>query len=427
MSEKNTAKVVRTGEAASPDSTAVVPAEKPKPAPKPKPGNVQAPPRVVEIAPMARPARMRTRHWGLLFSLLLLVLAPLGVAIWYLWDVATDQYASTAGFTVRQEEDATAELLGGFASQLAGGSVGSDSNIIYEFIQSPTLIAQVNEQFDLVEHYAQPWPDDPVLSIWPDASIEDLTWFWNRVVQVSYDEASGLIELRVLAFDPDAAQTIAQAILDESQVLINELNASIRTDAMRWAEADLEEAITRLREAREAMTLFRIRTQIVDPETDLEGRLGVVNNLQGQLAQALIELDLLLEGGNAIANDPRIEQAELQIEVIRNRIAQERASVATEDATLEGQDYPTLLAEYEGLLVDREVAEESYRLALAALDLARSNASRESRYLATFVAPTLPETAEYPKRFTIIALVFGALFLIWAILALVYYSIRDSK
>ena len=72
--------------------------------------------------------------------------------------------------------------------------------------------------------------------------------------------------------------------------------------------------------------------------------------------------------------------------------------MAAGDVDVAGEDYPTLLAEYEGLVVDREFAEESYRAALAALDGARANASRQSRYLATYVEPTYPETAEFPQR-----------------------------
>lgn len=74
-------------------------------------------------------------------------------------------------------------------------------------------------------------------SIWPDATIEDLVWFWQRVVRISYDQTSGLIEVQVLAFDPEIAQRIAQEIVNESQSMINALNTASRDDAMRYAQA----------------------------------------------------------------------------------------------------------------------------------------------------------------------------------------------
>lgn len=72
---------------------------------------------MVEVAPIAAPAGMKRRHWGLLLSFALMVLLPLAVTVVYLTEVATDQYSSTTGFTVRQEDSSSAtDLLGGLAS-----------------------------------------------------------------------------------------------------------------------------------------------------------------------------------------------------------------------------------------------------------------------------------------------------------------------
>nr|WP_246525301.1 sugar transporter [Thalassovita aquimarina] len=368
---------------------------------------------------------MKHRHWGLLVSFVLAVLLPLMVTIWYLWAVSIDQYASTTGFTVRKEEAANASDIVGGLAQFAGGSTGSDTDILYEFIQSQELVNTIDARLDVIGHYSAYWGRDPLFSLWPSADAEDLLWYWQRVVRISYDQSSGLIELRVLAFEPDYAQKLAQAIVDESQKMINALSAQAREDAMRYARADLDDAVVRLKKAREALTSFRTRTQIVDPESDLQGRMGVLNNLQQQLAQALIEYDLLVGGINP--SDPRLEQAQKRIQVIRERIAAERANFATDHGELGqvGEDYPNLIAEYESLTVDREFAEETYRASLAAVDVARANASRQSRYLATYVRPTSAESSEFPRRFMLAGLT--ALFLVlgWSIIALIYYSIRD--
>lgn len=387
-----------------------------------KKAGVQATP----VRPPAKPAHMKRRHWGLLLSFGLSVLLPLFLGAIYLWGVSTDQYASKVGFTVRREEDGTAsELLGGLAKFASSSGGGSDADILYEFIQSQDLVQRVNDRVDLVSIYSSHWPGDPLFALWPSASIEDLVWYWNRIVRISYDQSSGLIELRVLAFDPATAQKIAQAIVDESQKMINGLNTAAREDLMTYARDDLTQAVNRLKKTRQAMINFRTRTQIVDPSSDLQGQFGVINNLQQQLAQALVELDLLT--GTASANDPRVVQARKRIDVIRDRISRERENLVSDKLSGVGADYPTLMAEYEGLNVDQQYAEESYRAALSALDLARDKASRQTRYLATYIMPTIAQTSEYPKRNVIFAL--GALFLtmLWGIGALIYYSIRDRQ
>ena len=394
--------------------------EKTGPKPVPAPANEQ-------VKPLAEPARMKRRHWGLFTSFVVLVIAPVVLVGLYLFEVSKDQFSSTVAFTVRQEEGApAADLLGGLAT-FTGSTVGRDSDVLYEFIQSQQIVEAIRGRVDLVAHYSQYWEDDPVFSIWPDATIEDLMWFWKRVVRISYDQATGLIEVRILAFDPDTAQRLAQEIVRESQVLVNSLNEVARADAMRYAQVDLEEAVVRLKAAREAMTRFRTRTQIVDPEADIQGRMGVVNNLQQQLAEALIELDLLRETTSPA--DPRVTQANRRIEVIRDRIVQERQNFAAGEDSLDpqGEDYPTLIAEYESLVVDREFAERSYTASLAALEVARDNAARQSRYLAAYIQPTRAEESAFPQREMILGLTALLVLLCWAIMALIYYSIRDRR
>jgi capsular polysaccharide transport system permease protein len=368
---------------------------------------------------------MKRRHWGLLGSFVALVLVPLIATVLYLWIASVDQYASTTGFTVRQEEGGSAsDFLGGLA-QFTGGSASADADILYEFIQSQEIIEKINDQLDLVSIYSGQWPADPLFAIWPSADIEDLIWYWQRVVRISFDQSTGLIELRVLAYSAADAQRIAQAIVAESQNMINELNATARADLMRYAEADLADSVARLKKAREALTEFRTRTRIVDPSADLQGQMGVVNNLQQQLAEALVEFDLLI--GTAQAGDPRFTQAQRRITVIRERIAQEREAFTHDDVAGLEVGYPALMAEYESLTVDREFAEETYRAALAALDIARDKASRQSRYLATYIRPTRAQSAEYPQRFVLFGLMALFLSMAWAIMALVYYSLRDRR
>lgn len=370
---------------------------------------------------------MKKRHWGVIFSFFVMVIAPVAALVFYLWTFAVDQYASTTGFTVRQEEGAAAtDLLGGL-TQFAGGSAGGDGDILYEFINSQGLVSSINTKLDLKSHYTQPWPDDWLFALWPDATEEDLLWYWQRMVQISYDQATGLMEVRVLAFDPDYAQKVALQIVSESQAMINALNTQARDDAMRYARADLEESIARLKKAREALTQFRTRTQIVDPAADIQSRLGVMANLQQQLAEALIEYDLLQESVSPA--DPRVTKALRMIDVIRDRIAIERQTFTSDstDTGAVGQDYPTLIAEFESLSVDREYAEQSYRAALTAVDVAKAEAARQSRYLATYIKPTLATESEFPARYTLTGLAALFLLLIWSILALIYYSLRDRR
>lgn len=379
--------------------------------------------RPVEVKPLAGRTRPRRRHFFLLLSMLLMVAAPAGTVAWYLYTVAVDQYASTVGFSVRKEETNSAVDILGTVTSLSGSS-SSDTDILYEYIQSQEMVETVQSRLDLRQIYSKP-ENDPVFAMEPDVPIEDLVKYWQKMVKIYYDSSTGLIELRVLAFDPKDAQAVAQAIVDESSRMINDISAIARDDSTRYAREELDRAVERLKKARKAITEFRSRNQIVDPSADIQGQMGLLTNLQGQLAEALIEQDLLRD--TTREGDPRLSQAQRRIEVITLRIEEERKKLGVGASGTEGRDYATIVAEYESLSVDREFAEQTYTSALTAFDAAQNEAQRQSRYLGLYLRPTLAETAQYPQRELLVALTAAFAFLAWSVLALIFYSIRDRR
>ncbi|MBF9035275.1 capsule biosynthesis protein [Rhodobacterales bacterium HKCCE2091] len=372
--------------------------------------------------PVAGPARRRGRHLAVTLSFFAFVALPVAVTAWYLWARAADQYASRVAFSVRAEEQGPAiELLGGI-TELSGAS-SSDTDILYDFLQSQDLVQRTDRQLDLRAIWSRADPaQDPVFAFHGPGTIEDLVEHWNRMVRIGYDTATGLIDIRVLAFDPEEARSIARAIQTESSAMINDLSVAAREDAIGYARAERDRAEDRLSRARVALTAFRTRTRIVDPTIDTEGRMGLVATLQAQLAEALIELDLLRD--TTRASDPRIEQAERRIEVIEDRIEAERAQIG---AGGDGTAFADLVEEYERLVADKEFAQEAWVAALAAYDLAVAEAQRQSRYLAAHIRPTLAEAAEYPDRPMILGLVAVFLFLAWSALVLIGYALRDRR
>ncbi len=100
---------------------------------------------------------------------------------------------------------------------MAGTSSSSDTDILYRFIQSQEMAATIDRQLDLRALWSKGDPDvDPLFAYHAPGTIEDLTDYWNRMVKVFYDSSSGLLEVRVLAFDPNDAQSIAFALFEET-------------------------------------------------------------------------------------------------------------------------------------------------------------------------------------------------------------------
>lgn len=367
---------------------------------------------------------MKKRHYGLLASFVALVLAPMFIVAVYLTFFAKDQYVSKVGFTVRREE---APLVTNLISSLGqvSGSSSTDSDILFEFVRSQELVRRIDAQIDLRSIYASPSGWDPVFGLHKNATIEDLADYWQRMIQVSYTPGTGLLELEVRAFDPVTANKIATLIFSESSSMINQLSGIARDDATRYAREDLVKAEKGLKDVRETLTRFRLRTQIVDPQAAIQGQMGLLNSLQQQLGEALIDFDLLSQSTRE--GDPRLAQITNRIAAIQARIKQERQQFGQAGDVVNGQNYATVVAEFERLLVDREFAEQKYASAQANFDRAVTEAQRQSRYLAAYVGPTLAESPEHPRRVLLFFLFSFFATIGWGILALVFYSLRDRR
>lgn len=397
--------------------TAGVQSDPPAP-PDPAAGEGKTPPQPVAF-PELPAAAAKPRHWIILFSFLLVVAVPILGTAWYLWTRAADQYASYVGFLVRSEQNNSAlEALSGL-TQLAQNS-SSDTDILYKFIQSQSLVEEVARQVDLAAIWSK-HPEDVIFSYDGSPQIEDLVRHWNRMVKIYYDK--GMLDLRILAYDPADAKLIADVILAESQKRLDAINAVARQDSMKYTREDLDLAIDRLKQARQAISAFRNENQIIDPTSATMEQAGIVATLQQQLAEALVQLDMLRV--NAPEGDSRITQGELRVNSIRDQITEQRRKVGSDQ--MEAAALAGIVSQFEALQVDRQFAEESYTAALAAFDSARASADRRALYLAAYVRPTLATMAEYPHRMRFLVIVSGFLLLVWLIGTMFYYGSRDRR
>lgn len=389
-------------------------------------------------------ASVKPRHLAAGFALIGIVILPLMIAAAYLGFRAHDRYVSHMAFSVRSESMSSAmEMLGGIAE--VSGSSSSDTDILYNFIKSDEMVRALDAKLDLRAVWSEPgndwWDmgDDPWYAYDGPGTIEDLTSYWKRMVKVYSDSGTGLINIEAQTFRPEDSQRLTQAIFDESSEMINRLSQIAREDKIRYARAELENAVERLKKARSTMTAFRNQNQIVDPQSLIEGQVGLLSSLQAQLAEALILLDILRQ--TTQQDDPRMEAAERRVEVITNRIAEERkklglngrsnadpSNVPTiDEGGINSANYANIVGEYERLVVDLQFAEQSYTVALTAFDTAQAEALRQTRYLAAHIRPSLPERSTEPKRMQLLAFLFLILSLAWVLVVLVGYALRDRR
>lgn len=380
-----------------------------------------------------RRASLQRRHHILIMSFFVVVVLPTLLVGAYLTVRAHDRYVSHVAFSVRSENTSSAmEMLGGIAE--ISGSSSSDTDILYNFIKSEEMVRTVDEAIGLREMWSKPgtswWriSNDPYFAYDAPGTIEDITEYWGRMIKVYSDSGTGLIDVEAQAFSPDEAYALTKIIFEESSKMINRLSQISREDRIVYARAELEGAVERLKTARSALTRFRNDNQIVDPQSLIEGQVGLLSSLQSQLAEALIDLDTLQQ--TTRESDQRLINAALRVEVISNRMAEERKKLGiggNPNTNSDDANYANIVGEFERLAVDLQFAEQSYTVALTAYDSAQAEAIRQSRYLAAHIQPSQPERPILPNRPLILSFMILISSMIWSLLVLAGYALRDRR
>ncbi len=370
------------------------------------------------IPPPVRRAGWRLRHSFVWLSFLLGFALPAALVAGYMFAVAKDQFVSEVSFVVRDDETPNLGLLAGLGLSSVGNTT-TDAKMLYEYLRSPGFVAEIDAEIDLRAIYTKAGAD-PVFALKGDATREDLVAYWRRMATISVDSATGMIGVQIRAFDPDDAHRVAVALHAAAARLVNTVSDESRGTSLRYAERDLAQTEQRLSAARIAIARFRDEHKLMDPQAALNINSSVIASLSQELTEAIIQLETLREQGTA---DIRLAQAQKRVDVLRRRLQEEQQSYVGADGR--GVSFSAVLDGYTKRLLDLELAEKSYALALTGVEAARSKAEQDNRYLATFVQPSRPETATQPRRAIITALASVFIFIAWLSTVLIGISNRD--
>jgi capsular polysaccharide transport system permease protein len=357
----------------------------------------------------------------LALSFIALVLVPIAVAAAYLFVIAADQYVSEFRFSLSSIDPPRLDTLSLLAGNAGHSPAGVESQIVVQYITSRAIVDELDGALDLRRMFSPPEADWWARLPRP-TSIEALVQYWRGQVDPFYDPANGTVVVRVRAFAASDALQLAQAIVAASEKLVNELSSRARHDTVNHAEHEVAQAETRLKAALGEVRAFRDREGVIDPGRSAEAAGSLAARLRDELVRTNGELTTLQsymrdDAPSVKVLKARIRSLENQQHVVAQGMTDPDRSRAD---TLSRQ-----LGSYEQLDSERRFAEAAYQHTLHGLDQARANADRQQVYIASFVPPSLPEEALYPRRWRSLGVVALLAFAFWAIGGLTVQSIRD--
>jgi len=350
---------------------------------------------------------------------LLIIAAPMALACIYYPFFAANRYVSESVVTVRQSSDEG--RASGLLMAISGLSSPTESDTLYvqEYIHSLGLLNRLDARLHLRQHY-QARKADPFFHLWSDTSQERFLEYFRKRVKVTFQDQGSMLDIQVEGFDPVFAQTLNQTILDESERFVNQVSQHIAAEQMRFAEGELKRAQDKRQDAQQKILAFQREHHWLDPMAQAEASGTLTAELQGALAKQ--EADLRAARSYLTEDSYQVQALVKQVEATRGQLEVERTRAISGK---QGAALNTLAAEFQDLKLAVVFAEDTYKLALTALESARIDSTRKVKTLVVIEPPSRPETALYPRIVYNLITLFVACCLLYGIARLVLATIRE--
>ncbi|MCW0046913.1 MULTISPECIES: chain-length determining protein [unclassified Brevundimonas] len=355
--------------------------------------------------------------WPFMF----VVVVPTFAAAIYYASLATPRYVSEARFIVRAQTQQTPSPLGVALQGVGLGTAQTDAFAVHEYIKSRDALKDLQRRYDIRAMLSQTGVDpfSGVRRPWEGNSREALYKGFQRFVVVGHDSTNGMSTLRVEAFSPQDATTIANGLLDGGENLVNRLNRRATETAVVEAEAAVKDAQEDVVQVQAELTRFRTNQRFIDPAnvaTETSEVLGGLLLNQAELSAEKQQLESQAPQSPQLASlNARLRAIEGQIEAQRQRIAGTTNSLAPQ------------VGDYELLVGRRELAARNLASATATLNSARQDARRQQLYLERVVSPSLADKPTEPKRLLAVLTVFGTLLLIYGVAWLIWTGVKEHR
>jgi capsular polysaccharide transport system permease protein len=371
--------------------------------------------RIQEIANIQRgiAARRRKKMVLLLVRMAFFIFLPTILAGYYFYKIATPMYATESSFLIIQNEGSGgAGPLGGLLpTQFA---TNSDAIATQGYLQSKDAMLRLDQDLGFKSHFKEE-AVDPIQRLTEEATNEEAYKLYKKNIKIGYDPTEGMIRMEVIAADPEISAEFSRRLIDYAQERVNNLSQQKRDDTMRDAIAAHEKAQNTRRESQKALINLQVQNG-VDPEAVIASLRANISQYESILIEKELELAALLD--NRSPNRAKVEGVEGDIRRVRLQVAKlnDKMTQSTEgENSLAKQAVALQLAQ-----ADLVNADTGLQASTAVLDQARTEASRQVRYLTVAVDPVASEEPSYPRSFenTFIAfLIFGGIYLMISLTA----------
>ncbi|MFM0044174.1 hypothetical protein PQR40_19520 [Paraburkholderia sediminicola] len=349
----------------------------------------------------------------------LTVVVPTTIAVVYFGPIASDIYVSESRFVVRSAQRQSQTSVVGALLQGTGFSRAQDDTYpVIDYIQSRDALKELNQSDYIADAYGNHGDLLSHFSRHLDGSFESLWKYYGKhIVTVDLDSTSAITTLQVRGYTADDAEKINEKLLEMSERLVNRMNSRAAADTVQFAQAQVDIAAAKAKDAAAALATYRDSYTVFDPDRQSALQLQQVTALQTQLFAAQTQL---IQLQSIAPQNPQIPVLKTSITTLEKQIEGTNGGVTGGKNSLSNK-----AAMYARLQLDSQFSDKQLASAMAALESARAEAQRKQLYLERLVQPNTPDVAIEPKRLKSIFEVFALGMIIWGVLSLLLAGVRE--
>jgi hypothetical protein len=166
-------------------------------------------------------------HWSLA------AVAVLVVALY--WSlVATDRYVSESHIVLQSPEVNPAAF--NVSSLLSGTSGSGDLLLLKDHLQSVDILQKLEQRLALRQHYSSTDIDWFARLSAADLPQEKFVKYMQSRISIEFDDYAAVLRVKVQAYDAQKARQIAQALLEEGELHMNQMGQRLAAEQVAFIE-----------------------------------------------------------------------------------------------------------------------------------------------------------------------------------------------
>jgi len=333
-----------------------------------------------------------------------------------------NRYESTARIMPPESSGSSAALLAALAGRGSGefGGLGSiaasllgirtSGPLFVDLLRSTTVSDDLIDRFQLQQVYGKRYRIDAAKKL-------------TRRTSIAEDKKSGVISITAEDADPRRARDLAQAYLDELNLIVNRTNTSSARQERMFIEHRLRGAEEELERAQREMSDFSSTHSTIDIKEQTRATVEAAAKLQGEVIVEQTELDSLLQ----IYGDEnvRVRAARARIAGLKNQLRamggtserlQPDGNISADNAdplSRTGAEYPPLrqiprlAVPYADIYRRVRVQETVYEMLTQQYELARIQEAKDIPAIRVIDVPGIAEKKSFPPRTLLILVLTG--------------------